>query len=136
VNAVGNSLKGINDAVRFLAELAVLAAVGYGGFHDHSSSAAKLVLGVGGPVLIATAWGYLDGAVIDPTGPRRHACTTGSPDLRAGHRSTRGLDWDGARRHLRGRCHSERSAGPRSRQDVTDRSCGLSPTAAASTLSL
>ena len=39
----------------FLVELAVLAAVGYRGFHDHSSWAAKLVLGVGGPVLIATA---------------------------------------------------------------------------------
>jgi hypothetical protein len=50
-------LKWINDAVRFLVELAVLVAVGYWGFHDHSRWAAKLVLGVGGPVLIATAWG-------------------------------------------------------------------------------
>jgi hypothetical protein len=50
-------VKAANDAVRFLVELAALAAVCYWGFHDHPSWIAKLVLGIGGPVLIATAWG-------------------------------------------------------------------------------
>ena len=50
-------MKAVNDGVRFLVELAVLGAVGYWGFHNHSSWPAKIVLGVGGPVLIATAWG-------------------------------------------------------------------------------
>ena len=127
-------MKGINDAVRFLVELAVLAAVGYWGFHDHSSWAVKLVLGVGGPVLIATAWGIW----MAPQSNRR------APEgMRAllevlifALATALVASTGGACRHLPGRCHSERSAGPRSRQDVTDRSCGLSPTAAASTLSL
>jgi Protein of unknown function (DUF2568) len=37
----------------------VLAVVGYWGFHDHASWAAKLVFGAGGPILIATVWGML-----------------------------------------------------------------------------
>ena len=50
-------MKAANDAVRFLVELATLAAICYWGFHDHSSWAAKLLLGIGGPALIAAAWG-------------------------------------------------------------------------------
>lgn len=49
-------MKAANDAVRFLVELAVLAAIAYWGFHDHSSLAAKLVLGAGGPALVASIW--------------------------------------------------------------------------------
>ena len=55
--SAGIYVKAANDAVRFFVELAALAAVGYWGFHDHSSWALKLTLGVGGPTLIATAWG-------------------------------------------------------------------------------
>ena len=50
-------MKPINDAIRFLVELAALIAVGYWGFHNHSSWLAKFLLGIGGPVLIAMAWG-------------------------------------------------------------------------------
>ncbi len=51
------SVKAANDAIRFLVELAALAAIAYWGFHEHSSWVLKLVLGVGGPVLTAAAWG-------------------------------------------------------------------------------
>lgn len=50
-------MKAVNDAVRFLVELAAPAAVCYWGFRDHSSWVAKLVFGIGGPVLIASTWG-------------------------------------------------------------------------------
>jgi hypothetical protein len=50
-------VKPINDGIRFLVELLALVAVGYWGFHEHSGWAAKIVLGIGGPLLIATAWG-------------------------------------------------------------------------------
>lgn len=49
-------MKAANEAVRFLVELAALAAIGYWGFHDHSTWPAKFVLGIGGPLLIASAW--------------------------------------------------------------------------------
>jgi Protein of unknown function (DUF2568) len=50
-------VKAANDAVRFVVEIAALIAVGYWGFHEHSSWLAKLVLGLGAPVLIAVVWG-------------------------------------------------------------------------------
>jgi hypothetical protein len=49
-------VKAANDAVRFVVELAALIAIGYWGFHDHSSWLAKLVLGLGAPLLIAVVW--------------------------------------------------------------------------------
>ncbi len=53
-----NALKGINLGVRFLLELAMLAAVGYWGFKTHSSWAMKLLFGIGLPLLLAVIWGY------------------------------------------------------------------------------
>lgn len=53
-----NALKSINLAVRFLLELCMLAAVGYWGFITHPSWAAKILFGVGLPLLIAVLWGY------------------------------------------------------------------------------
>ncbi len=51
-------LKPVNDAVRFLVvELGSLAAVAYWGFHEHSGLGAKVLFGVGGPLLIAVVWG-------------------------------------------------------------------------------
>jgi hypothetical protein len=50
-------MKAANDAVRFVVEVAVLIAVGYWGFHEHSSWLAKLALGAGAPLLIAVVWG-------------------------------------------------------------------------------
>jgi len=50
-------LKGINLAVRFLLELCMLAAVGYWGFNTGSNWFLKILLGIGGPVLIAVLWG-------------------------------------------------------------------------------
>ena len=51
-------MKPANDAVRFLVvELGSLAAVAYWGFHEHSAWGAKVLLGVGGPLLIAVVWG-------------------------------------------------------------------------------
>lgn len=49
-------MKAANDSVRFLVELAALVAVGYWGFHDHSAWTTKLLIGIGGPVLIASVW--------------------------------------------------------------------------------
>ncbi|MGZ6564364.1 MAG: YrdB family protein [Solirubrobacteraceae bacterium] len=49
-------MKAANDVVRFLIEVATLIAVGYWGFHEHGSWLAKLVLGIGAPLLIAAVW--------------------------------------------------------------------------------
>ncbi len=50
-------MKSVNDAIRFLVELAALAAVAYWGFREHSSWALKLVFGLGGVVAITAVWG-------------------------------------------------------------------------------
>ena len=52
-----NALKSINLGVRFLLELCMLAAVGYWGFKTGSNWFLKIILGIGGPVLIAVIWG-------------------------------------------------------------------------------
>ena len=52
-----NTLKGLNVLVRFLLELGMLAAVAYWGFSTHPSWIAKIILGVGLPLLIAVIWG-------------------------------------------------------------------------------
>ncbi len=49
-------MKPVSDGVRFLVELASFGAVAYWGFHEHSSWALKILLGVGGPVAIAAVW--------------------------------------------------------------------------------
>ena len=50
-------LKGLNLLVRFLLELAMLAAVGYWGLKTGSGWIMKVVLGIGMPILIAVVWG-------------------------------------------------------------------------------
>ena len=45
----------VHLVVRFVLELAALAALGYWGFHEHDGIAA-VVLGVGGPVAAAVLW--------------------------------------------------------------------------------
>ena len=66
-------MKPANDAVRFLVvELGSLAAVAYWGFHEHSAWGAKILLGVGGPLLIAVVWG--SGWRPAPAGGRRRVC--------------------------------------------------------------
>ena len=57
-DAVGTA-HGANLALRFVLELAALAALAYWGFHSGDSVAADLVLGVGAPVLAACVWGAL-----------------------------------------------------------------------------
>jgi hypothetical protein len=53
-----NALKGINLGVRFLLELAMLAAVCYWGFKTHSGWGMKILFGVALPLLMAVIWGY------------------------------------------------------------------------------
>ena len=43
--------------VRFLLELAALGAVGWWGFKTGDGTAAKVLLGVGAPLLVAVVWG-------------------------------------------------------------------------------
>ena len=50
-------LKGLNLLIRFLLELAMLAAVGYWGFRTGSGWGMKAFLGIGLPILIAVIWG-------------------------------------------------------------------------------
>ena len=51
------AIKAVNLALRFLLELAAVVAVGYWGFHNGGSTVARVVLGVGSPVLMAVTWG-------------------------------------------------------------------------------
>jgi hypothetical protein len=46
-----------NLALRFLLELAALAALGYWGVHAGQTLPLKIVLGVGAPLLLAVVWG-------------------------------------------------------------------------------
>ncbi len=50
-------VKGFLLAVAFGLELAALAALGYWGFKTGGSTAMKLVLGLGAPLLAAVVWG-------------------------------------------------------------------------------
>lgn len=50
-------MKALNDGVRFLLELCALAAIAYWGWRTGNSTASKLVLAVGGVVLVAVVWG-------------------------------------------------------------------------------
>lgn len=51
-----DSLKALNLLIRFLLELCMLAAVGYWGFKTGSGWTAKVLLGMGLPILIALGW--------------------------------------------------------------------------------
>jgi len=55
--AAMNAIKAVNLALRFLLELAAVVAFGYWGFHTGGSTVARVVLGVGSPVLAAVVWG-------------------------------------------------------------------------------
>lgn len=46
-----------NLALRFLLELAALAALGYWGFHTGHSALANVALGLGAPLIAAVVWG-------------------------------------------------------------------------------
>lgn len=49
--------KGLVIAIRFLLELAALAAYAYWGAHTGKSMLPKLALGIGAPLLAAVVWG-------------------------------------------------------------------------------
>jgi hypothetical protein len=50
-------VKGANEGLRFLLELAALGALGYWGFRTGSGLPLKLLLGIGAPLLAAVVWG-------------------------------------------------------------------------------
>lgn len=50
-------MKSINLLVRFLLELAALAALGYSGLHAPSPEWGKIALAIGAPVTLAVLWG-------------------------------------------------------------------------------
>lgn len=51
-----DALKSANLALRFLLELAGLAALAYWGFHTGTRSLTKWGLGIGAPVAVAVVW--------------------------------------------------------------------------------
>ncbi len=61
------TLKPINLGLRFLLELAMLAAFAFWGFHTGAQPLAKILLGVGVPLLVAVIWG----ALLAPRSSRR-----------------------------------------------------------------
>ena len=50
-------IKGANLALRFLLELCALGALGYWGFNTGTATIARIVLGVGAPLVAAVVWG-------------------------------------------------------------------------------
>ena len=50
-------IKGANLGVRFILELAALAALGYWGFRVGDGAIARVALGIGTPLVAALAWG-------------------------------------------------------------------------------
>lgn len=60
-------LKNANLALSFLLELCALAAVGYWGIQTGQTTLAKIVLGIGAPLLVAILWGLFAA----PKAPRR-----------------------------------------------------------------
>lgn len=53
-----DALKGINTAIAFFLELAMLIAFGYWGFHGEKSTWLKWLLGIGIPLIVIVAWGF------------------------------------------------------------------------------
>jgi len=51
------ALRAVNLAVRFVVELASLAALAYWGWHDSETTAVKWLLAIGAPVVWAVLWG-------------------------------------------------------------------------------
>src|SRR5947209_8303659 len=51
-----DTVKLLNLALRFLLEVCAVAAVGYWGFHTGQGTLAKLVLGLGGSLLVIVVW--------------------------------------------------------------------------------
>ena len=52
-----DAVKSLNLALRFLLEVCAVMAVGYWGFRTGHGTLAKLILGLGGPVLVIVVWG-------------------------------------------------------------------------------
>ncbi|WP_433945301.1 YrdB family protein [Paenibacillus sp. SN-8-1] len=50
-------IQSLNLVLRFLLELAALAAYGYWGFHTGNHAALKFLLGLGTPIAAAVLWG-------------------------------------------------------------------------------
>lgn len=67
-------MKAVNDGVRFVLELCALAAIAYWGWRTENSTATKLLLGLGGVLLVAVVWGVFgsegDAVVEVPTAVR------------------------------------------------------------------
>lgn len=57
----------VNLGIRFLLELAALGALGWWGVHVSGSTVAKIVLGIGLPLIVAIVWGRF----ISPKAPVR-----------------------------------------------------------------
>lgn len=70
-----NTLKSINLAIRFLLELAAVAAVTYWGFTVGNTVATKIFLGIGAPLLVVGVWAVFVAPKAVVTLPRlvRHA---------------------------------------------------------------
>jgi uncharacterized protein DUF2568 len=50
-------IKGFNLALRFLLELCAMGALGYWGFKTGGGAVAKMILGLGAPLVAAVVWG-------------------------------------------------------------------------------
>ena len=51
------TIKLLNEAVRFFLELCILIILGYWGFKTGNSTFTKILLGIGSPLLFAVIWG-------------------------------------------------------------------------------
>jgi hypothetical protein len=52
-------IKNANLALAFFLELCVLVALGYWGFHAGTGTFARIVLGIGAPIVAIVVWGLL-----------------------------------------------------------------------------
>lgn len=68
-----------NLAVRFIVELVGVGAIGYGGFTASVPGAARLLLGIGGPLVVTGVWALLiaPSATSPLTQPQRDLVGTG-----------------------------------------------------------
>jgi hypothetical protein len=57
---MSSTLKSFNLALRALMELGIVAALGYWGYKSGNGTAAKILLGVGAPLLGFGFWGLVD----------------------------------------------------------------------------
>jgi Protein of unknown function (DUF2568) len=49
-------MKAVNDGVRFLLEICALAAIAYWGWRTGNSTATRLLISIGGVLLVAVVW--------------------------------------------------------------------------------